>query len=350
MLTSLQLHHFRSYSDLTLDFSDRVLVILGPNATGKTNILEALYTAATGRSFRADDEDLVEFQAPGYRIDVRHDNESMSVVYARPPAKRKKFMRNEVAISRQKLLGLHPAVLFEPGDLMLFAGSPEGRRRYLDLLLYQTHDTYRRAHTLYRRILRQRNNLLWRAKHHGLQGINDQLFVLNAQLTEPAEQILAIRQVFLTWLLPEINQHMSQIAQSASNLELIYTEKTSGFMQRLEAAQARDEMMGTTSVGPHREDWGLKRNGVAFEDTASRGEMRTLLLGLKLAEVSYIQAETDTIPLLLLDDVFSELDESRRHFLIHELKEVQTVITTTDIDRRLDLPAQTLDLTPRKTS
>ena len=89
---------------------------------------------------------------------------------------------------------------------------------------------------------------------------------------------------------------------------------------------------------------------MAFEDTASRGEMRTLLLGLKLAEVSYIQAETETTPLLLLDDVFSELDESRRHFLIHELKEVQTVITTTDIDRRLDLPAQTLDLTPRTTT
>lgn len=347
MLTRLQLHHFRSYSDLTLDLSDRVLVILGPNATGKTNILEALYTAATGRSFRADDRDLVEFTHDGYRIDVTHTDEIISVAFAARPTKRKRFLRNEVAIPRRKLLGLHPVILFEPGDLNLLYGSPEKRRRYIDLLLAQTHPEYQRAYVLYRRILRQRNYLLWRARQVGGRPSGDELFVLNTQLAEPAEKIAWLRQDFINWLQPQMGIIVNRIAQQDTPLTIEYLEKTSDFMARLERNQERDAGLGTTTAGPHREDWRVWRGDGIFEDRASRGEMRTLLLAIKLAELQYIREQTQTTPLLLLDDVFSELDESRRHFLIHELRDVQTVITTTDIDRRLDLPAQTIDLTPR---
>ncbi len=347
MLTRLQLHHFRSYSDLTLDLSDRVLVILGPNATGKTNILEALYTAATGRSFRSDDHDLVEFSRDGYRIDVTHTDEVISVAFAARPAKRKRFMRNEVTIPRQKLLGLHPVILFEPGDLNLLYGAPDKRRRYIDLLLTQTHHEYARAYVLYRRVLRQRNHLLWRARQDGIKPSGDELFVLNTQLAEPAEQLAGLRQEFLDWLQPRMGQIVDRIAQQETPLTIEYIEKTSDFMTRLERNHERDIALGTTTAGPHREDWRVWRGDGMFEDRASRGEMRTLLLAIKLAELQYIREQTETTPLLLLDDVFSELDESRRHFLIHELRDVQTVITTTDIDRRLDLPAQTLDLTPR---
>ena len=340
----LSLTHFRSYTQLELDCSERVLVILGPNATGKTNILEALFVAATGRSFRAEDETLVQYNQPGYRLDVVHEEETISVTYQTRP-KRKKFLRNEVAIPRHTLLGLHPVVLFDPSDSALFSASPERRRRYIDLVLTQTDHLYHRAYVEYRRILRQRNSLLWHNRRDSLPDLEDQLFILDTQLSEPAETLYKSRQTFLSHLEPIVKEKAEHISQKKLDLRIEYMERTSDLGQRLLENRQRDIVVGTTSAGPHREDWHVLHENQQLSYSASRGETRTAILALKLAEIEYIQSKTEQTPLLLLDDVFSELDESRRHWLVDGLTDVQTIITTTDFDRRLDLPAQILDLT-----
>ena len=309
MLKRLSLTHFRSYTQLELDLSERVLVILGPNATGKTNILEALFTAATGRSFRAEDDTLIQYDQPGYRIDVTHDEEMMSVAYQSRP-KRKKFMRNEVAIPRHTLLGLHPVVLFDPTDSTLFSASPERRRRYIDLVLTQTNPLYHRAYVEYRRILKQRNSLLWRNRREPVRDMDDQLFILDTQLSEPAGALYYARRNFLEELEPSVKEKAEHISQKKLDLKIEYLEKTSDLNKRLLENRQRDIILGTTSVGPHREDWHVIHDGQHLSLSASRGETRTAILALKLAEIEYIQAETEQTPLLLLDDVFSELDQS----------------------------------------
>ena len=348
MLKRLHLTHFRSYDQLTLDLEGQVMVILGPNATGKTNILEAVYVAATGQSFRGDDIALVTDHQGGYRVDAQYDDEMVSVVFRAEPRRQKRFLRNEVGISRHSLLGLHPVVLFEPGDLVLLSGSPSLRRHYLDMVLAQTSEQYRRSLILYRRLIKQRNALLYRNKRNAIYRLEDQLFILDTQLAEPTEVIYAQRRDLLAWLEPQLRTYEEHIAGDKAELTIQYLERSSDMLRKLHGAHERDILVGTTTVGPHREDWQVYRDGGLFHNTASRGENRTALLALKLCEVQYIQEQRDgTTPILLLDDVFSELDESRRHLLVDVLRDVQTIITTTDIDKRLDLPAQTLDLTRR---
>lgn len=346
MLTRLHLAHFRSYESLELVLDEPVFLILGPNATGKTNILEAMYVAATGRSFRGDDEELVAHNQDGYVVEATYDDEQIRVVSRLMPRKSKQFERNAVKISRSTLLGRHPVVLFEPNDLNLLAGSPERRRRYVDVVLTQTDEHYRNNFLSFRRILKQRNSLLWRNKRSPIAELDDQLFILETQLAPVAEEISEQRAMLLADLATILAEVVTRIAKREHGLKLEFNEKSSGFMRRILEARQRDIVLGTTTVGPHREDWSLWFDGYPIQSMASRGETRTALLALKLAELEYVKQKSEgRQPLLLLDDVFSELDESRRRQLISELSEIQTVITSTDIDKRLKLPAQTLDLT-----
>lgn len=346
MLKQLQLSHFRSYSSLELDVSEQVLLILGSNATGKTNILEAMYIASTGRSFRGEDHELIQHGAPGFRIDAHYDDEVIKVVFQDSPTKRKSIQRDEVRIQRGTLLGRHPVVLFEPNDLALLSGPPERRRRYLDFVLAQTNLQYRQALQQYRRLLRQRNALLWRNRRQPIMSLEDQLFILETQLAQPAENLSNWRAEFIDGLSGRVHEIVGRIAQRPHDLQIDFHEKSLDILSRYERNRSRDIAVGTTSVGPHREDWSVIFDTHPLNTTASRGEVRTALLALKLAELEYLREHSEgAAPLLLLDDVFSELDEARRRYLIRELESVQTVITSTDIDKRLRLPAQTLDLT-----
>lgn len=349
MLKSLHLSHFRSYDSLELTLSEPVFLILGPNATGKTNILEAMYVAATGRSFRGDDEELVSHHSEGFVIEARYDDEVIKVTFRAEPRKAKQIERNSVRIHRATLLGRHPVVLFEPNDLQLLSGPPERRRRYLDVVLSQTDENYRHNYLLFKRLLKQRNSLLWRNKRSPLAQLEDQLFILEAQMAPVAEAISTTRLGLIKDIEAILSDIVPRIAKKKHSLKIEFVEKSMDFLNLITAARSRDIALGTTTVGPHREDWFLWFDGHLMRSTASRGETRTALLGLKLAELQYVNQKSEgRKALLLLDDVFSELDESRRRQLIVELDDTQTVITSTDIDKRLQLPAQTINLTRPK--
>jgi len=347
-ISNLRLQHFRSYDDDSFELSPGVNIIVGPNASGKTNLLESLLLVARGVSYRAKDAELVQHGQPWARIDAHDDQDNLRTVKLECPVpdsgtckksfelEGKKFLR----MSQQKSL---PVVLFEPNHLLLLSGSPSLRREYLDDLLEQTLPGFGTDLRQYRKTLAQRNALL----KLGSDQAQNQMFVWNVRLSELAGKIVRER----LKLLEEINllasDIYSQISGSKAKVQLEYLSSLkahmtpqadiaqhyeSTLMRRLEHTFERDCLLGFTTAGPHRDDLQVSLNGHISQDTASRGEVRTIILTLKIVELQLLEAARGQSPLLLLDDVFSELDGARRHALTSFLQKYQTFITTTDAD------------------
>ncbi|HSX41108.1 MAG TPA: DNA replication/repair protein RecF [Candidatus Saccharimonadales bacterium] len=338
MLKSLKLSNFRSFSDQSLEFNPNITLIVGPNATGKTNILESLFVLATTRSFRAKDQELIRDDGDFYRIEVGLDDDNLALGYRRSPVStEKKTQLNGAGRPLKDHVGSLLTVLFEPNDLLLISGPPERRRRYLDFVLTQTHTGYLTTLQRYRRTLAQRNALLadWR-------GQESELFAWDVKLTELAADIDQSRQNLISYVNERIEDLYTGIAGSRELLSLQYRslegdDYSSAFLAALEQNRSRDIGAGFTTIGPHRDDFDISFKGSDINNVASRGEMRSVVLALKLAELAFIESTRGRKPLFLLDDVFSELDDARRKHLINVLSEYQTVITTTNADVSSDL-------------
>jgi DNA replication and repair protein RecF len=232
-------------------------------------------------------------------------------------------------------VGQLQVTLFEPTDLLLVSGPPESRRKYLDFILCQTDRGYLKTLQQYRRALKHRNALL---DSPDFPFVKDQIFTWDLQLANLAGEIYTRRTRLLADLNDALPQLYGDIAGGREDMILTYKPSvaslpyTETFLEALSRGLARDMAAGFTTIGPHREDFEIGFKGGLVEAVASRGEVRTLVLALKLAELDYAQKQTGQRPLLLLDDVFSELDRDRRGFLIERLRDHQTVITTTDAD------------------
>ena len=340
-VTSLSLTNFRSYSDQTLALDPAITLVVGPNATGKTNLLEALFVLATTRSFRAKDTELVRHGQEFYRLKMTQDGTEMALSYQGGLGATEKRVRHDnTPKSLIDHLGSLRVVLFEPNDLLLIHGSPERRRRYLDFILVQTAPRYAKTLSQYRRVLSQRNRLLsdW-------HGATSELFAWNVRLTELATEITTSRRQLVDHINELAGNCYTRIAGSTEPLRLTYHAAVEGdfsaaFLQRLEDNLSRDTAAGFTTIGPHRDDFTISFKDAPITAVASRGEMRTVVLALKMAELAYIERQTEGRPMLLLDDVFSELDDSRRHFLLETLGGYQSVITTTNADVSDELSAK----------
>lgn len=333
-ITSLSLTNFRSYSNQEISLNPVATLIIGPNATGKTNLLEALYVLATTKSFRARDGELIHHGGGFYRLEAHIDDTKLSLGYQTTDRGTEKRVRHDgVEQSLVSHLGTIRVVLFEPNDLLLINGGPDRRRRYLDFVLSQTDKRYVKVLSRYKRVLQQRNRLLtnW-------AGQTDELFAWNIKLTELASEIHSRRQAVISHINRMSSEVYARIAGSPEGLVLTYRGTTdhgdypTSFLQLLESNLQRDIAAGFTTAGPHRDDFAITFKSSPIVSVASRGEMRTVVLALKLAELAYIEQQTNTKPILLLDDVFSELDDSRRRFLLDTLGEYQSVITTTNAD------------------
>ncbi len=334
MLTDLRLQNFRSYKEDTFEFSDGVNIIVGPNASGKTNLLEALLVLARGSSYRAKDQELIMFSKPWARLDAHLANSSERILkLVREPTPGKSYDIDGKPYRRLSLAHSLPAVLFEPNHLQLLSGGPEGRRAYLDDLLEQTASGYGTLRRQYRRTLAQRNALLKQGRHG-----HAQLFPWDVRLSELAGQIVRHRASLVEQMNGKITKLYGDLSHSKSNVTLHYAARwpsdnyETNLLKKLESSAEFDTQRGFTSVGPHREDLDVMFDGHPAAEAASRGEARTLVLGLKIIELQLLEAARDTTPLLLLDDVFSELDGARRRALTSYLRNYQTFITTTDAD------------------
>lgn len=330
MITSIRLQNFRSYRDSSFEFNDGVNIVVGPNASGKTNLLEAVLVLSVGKSYRAKDIELIREAKPWARLDGFFENHTRTVKLE----PEKSYTLDGKLYKRLSFDKSIPVVLFEPNHLQLATRGPEHRREFFDDLLERSQPGYKSLAASYKRTLAQRNALLKQNPNYARK----QLFAWNIRLSELGGKIAGPRQALIDDINSSISRTYSQIAQQKSKVTLEYESQfpadnySSRMLDKLEKNTATDFERGFTAYGPHREDIIFYLNKKIAGQTASRGEARSLLLGLKIYELELIEKARGQKPIFLLDDVFSELDGARRLSLVDYLKNYQTIITTTDAD------------------
>lgn len=344
---SLHLQDIRSYSLFDVTLSDGVTVVAGPNGSGKTNLLEAIYVLAHGSSFRGRDRELVAYDKP-YGV-IKAVMEDMSERRVSLAVKADSKIAKEFTIGGSKRQRLSysqrlPVVLFDPEGLRALSSSPARRRDFLDDVLGRLTPQYSTTLHRYERALLQRNELLKRQSTLIQTTWRDQLFVWDVKLAELAEQLVEARIRLLTHYNERLSDVYSGLADTVTKVEATYrtfhyqpASYRQTFFAKLQQSAPHDALRGFTSVGPQRDDFEMSINGHPALEVASRGEMRTIMLACKLIETKLIEETRQSAPLLLLDDVFSELDATRRQKLTSTLSNYQTIITTTDADI-VDLP------------
>lgn len=346
-LQEISLINFRNYNQITTQVGPYLNIIIGDNAQGKTNLLEAVYLAAIGKSHRSNrDQELVKWSSNFFRI-ILSINKGSSILKLEinyTLEKRKQYKIN--GVNKDKLvdlLGNFNAVLFAPEHLMLVKGSPHERRHFLDSEISQTNPVYYYNLQQYIRVLQQRNNFLRGIK--GSQVKPEMLEVWDHQLIDLGTKIISKRMEVLKKLNPLARLVHRKITDGQENMEINYnstlgevvnlsSEKISErFLELLQQNFKQEVKRGYTLIGPHRDDLILKVNEYDVRLYGSQGQQRTTALALKLAELEFIKAETGQYPVLLLDDVMSELDYSRRMFLLESIQDkIQTFVTATGLE------------------
>jgi DNA replication and repair protein RecF len=383
-LSHLALTHFRNYQHLDLDFRAPLTLVQGHNAQGKSNLLDAIYYLATSKSSHARTErEVVGWSAESEPIPytqitgtVRKDREIHKLEVLFTPRNGDHNFTKQVRIngvSRRgiDLIGEMRVVLFLPEDVILVAGSPSERRRYLDIALCQIERSYCQHLSRYQKVLAQRNSLLKNLREANASprdaGVISQLAFWDEQLVRHGAYVLARRYRFIAAMDPIVRARHARLSNERETLHLIYLPSFNVgtlseadyrrlmdgdtapdlialpdppptargleeiFRRKLDSRRDRELMAGSTLYGPHRDDMGFVVNGRDLRTYGSRGQQRTAALSLKLAEMETMTADTGDTPLLLLDDVMSELDETRREMLLEVLAGVeQAIVTTTD--------------------
>lgn len=339
-IRELRLKSVRSYELYRVEFSDNLNLVLGPNGTGKTSLLEAIYYLYQGTSFRGRDRDMISYDTTRADLLLSDDQDGVrrASLQQTQDDKIKKSFEVEDRTS-QRLLAKHrrPVVLFEPDELRLLSSSPDRRRRFFDGILSRLYPQYATILARYQRTLLQRNELLKRRDEMSSDTWDDQLFVWDIKFSELSLEITRQRREFATLS----NTHLSGLYSSMSGAEHHVTVSYNSLvpadnyqqvlLNRLNDSRIADSYRGYTTFGPHRDDFLLFLDGHLASESASRGEMRTIMLAYKLLEVKLQTEIYDQAPLILMDDVFSELDANRESRLMNSLSGHQTIITATDV-------------------
>lgn len=335
MITDIRLQHFRSYEDSSFEIGAGVNIIVGPNASGKTNLLEAILVNCIGSSYRVKDADLVRFNQPWARLDVGTIEGTRTVkLMTDGVGIKKEYVILDQPLKRLLLPKTIPVVLFEPNHLQLLASSPDLRRDYLDGMLEQFIPGYGNLRKQYKRTLSQRNRLL----KLGRTSATSQLFAWNIRLSQLGGEIARHRTDLVTQIAQDVESLYQDLSHTAALVTVMYTsgcavdQYSSDMLHKLEQSTDRDFDRGFTTYGPHRDDMHITLKGKLLHEAASRGETRTMLLALKILEMRLVEKARQQKPILLLDDVFSELDGARRKALTEILANYQAFITTTDAD------------------
>ena len=337
----IEVRNFRNYESAKAAFCQGVNVVQGQNAQGKTNLLEAVYICSIGRSPRVTrDKDLIKWNSPGAKItlDVGKREGGVKIEIYFSDRENKKILINGLPIMRiGELMGALNCVFFSPDELKIVKESPSDRRRFMDIDISQMSKTYFYLLNRYNKILSQRNKLL-KTGNESVTG--ETLPVWNAQLAETGAKIIVSRRRFIEKLKPLVSKEHQNLTEGKEDLLIEYdgiegetaADTAESFLKELKAAEKKDFKNGFTSVGPHKDDFSLKSGGVDLRLFGSQGQQRTAALALKLAELEIFAEETGDYPVLLLDDVLSELDLDRQDKLIKRIKRVQTILTCTHLN------------------
>ncbi len=361
-LSRLRLTNFRNLTHLDHALPRGVTVYYGPNAQGKTTLLEAVYLLCIARSFRAENErEVVSFSAANVGqqalVDgtIEKDDQHLRVIVGYQPVQRSNFegdglgynVRKEIRVNRLRrtageLVGQVNAVLFSAEDIELVLGAPSGRRRFLDILLSQADTLYLKGLQRYNKVVQQRNHLLRLLREGRADG--DELAFWDDELVREGAWITWRRHETMRKLTPACIRHHEDLSGPDEDLEVEYRpnvllgggvdEVECNFREALAAASHRERVRPVTSVGPHRDDFILMIDGADMAIFASRGQARTLALTLRLAEAEFLASERGEGPVVLFDDALSEIDAVRRHRLLEKsMRYEQVLITTTDLEQ-----------------
>lgn len=337
-IRSLKLKNYRNYSLLKLDFDDAANIFYGDNAQGKTNILEAVYLSGTTKSHRGTkDRDLIRFGEEESHIEAVVEKNGIEYQLDMHLKKNspKGIAINKMPIRRaSELFGIVNLVFFSPEDLNIIKSGPSERRRFIDMELSQLDRVYLSDLANYNRVVNQRNRLLKDMKSGPDKSLMDTLEIWELQLIQYGNRIVERRKLFIQ----EVNEIISSIHKKLTgekeDIQVIY-EPSNGNLtleQALVKNRERDIRIKSTSVGPHRDDICFMAGDLDIRRFGSQGQQRTAALSLKLSEIELVKQVINDTPVLLLDDVLSELDKHRQNYLLDSINDIQTLITCTGVE------------------
>ncbi len=336
IIKSLELDHFRNYDSLSMTFDSGTNILYGDNAQGKTNILEAIYLSATTKSHKGSkDRDIVNFAAEEAHIRTYIEKDGLE---NRVDMHLRKNKSKGIAINGQKikkaadLLGLLNVVFFSPEDLSIIKNGPAERRRFVDMELCQLDSFYLYNLNNYNKIVNQRNKLLKELYYN--PGLKDTLSIWDSQLLAYGSKIIERRIAFVEQLNDIIYEIHRKLSGNKEELRICYEPDVTleEYEQRLQSGQERDIRLKQTSTGPHRDDFSFLAGNIDIRKFGSQGQQRTAALSLKLSEIELVKKITKDTPVLLLDDVLSELDSNRQNYLLNSIGDIQTIITCTGLE------------------
>lgn len=329
--SNLELYNFRNYEYENISFSDGVNIIHGENGMGKTNILEAVYYFSYGRSFRSGGKEVIKDGEKESRISLSFENSQRKLESDIKflSGKRKEIYINEIELKKtSQLLGNFICVIFTPDEMGIIKGMPEARRKFCDSSIMPLRPGFIKELIKYRNILAQKTALLKSRQYETLD-------IWNEKLAETGSRIMTLRESYIERINQKAKEIQNEISGGKEELSLVYNPSVKlkeNYLEKLTEYKEKEKENLFCMVGVHRDDIDIFINGKLAKNYASQGQIRTAVLSLKLAETEIIKEETGEYPVMLLDDILSELDKKRREFLISRIKGKQIIITCTDIE------------------
>lgn len=335
-INSLELSHYRNYNNLSIEFDPGTTILYGDNAQGKTNILEAIYISGTTKSHRGTkDKDIIQFGEEEAHVRLhltKHDVGHRIDLHLRK-SKNKGVAVDGQSIKRSgELFGIIHMIFFSPEDLSIIKNGPAERRRFMNLELCQLNKLYHYNYVNYNKALNQRNTLLKQISFN--TSLKDTLDMWDAYLMEYGKCIIEEREKFLHDLNEIVKGIHHHLTGGKEEIEIGYEKNVSieEYEDTIFRKRDMDLRYQTTQVGPHRDDICFYINGIDVRKFGSQGQQRTAALSLKMAEIELVKMQIHDTPILLLDDVMSELDSNRRNYLLDSIKDIQTIVTCTGYD------------------
>ena len=332
-ITIVKLQNFRNYENEIINLDKNINIFYGENAQGKTNILEAVFIAAMGKSFRAKkDKELIKFNENNCSIEINFIRNSLEKKIKINFNEKKQITINGIKINKlSQLLGNLNVVIFSPDDINVLKDGPDKRRVFLNILISQLKPRYVYYFNLYKKTLEQRNNYLKQIKYSNkpIEGLE----VWDESLSNYAEKIYEYRKEYVNKIKEKINIIHSGITEEKENILLEYIsdfDENKSFYEILKENRKKDIEKGYTTKGIHRDDFKIYLNGKLVNIYGSQGQHRTVMLSLKLSELYIIKDEIGEYPILLLDDFMSELDSKRRKSFLNNITDAQVIITGTE--------------------
>lgn len=333
VIKQIQLANFRNYEKQNLMLEKGINIFYGDNAQGKTNLLEAIFVCAIGKSFRTNKErEMINFQHKEASLDVSFEKRDREGTIGLELGEKKRFLLNGIPLKKtSQVLGNIYVVLFTPDDIAILKEGPAGRRRFLDIMISQLRPSYMRFLSEYNKTMIQRNHYLKQIKTENKPV--DMLDIWDEKLTQLGNKIYEYRLEFVKKISDKLDKIHHTITDNREDISISYVsvfDKKTDFKEKLKECRNMDMIRGYTSVGIHKDDFKVEINGKPISSYGSQGQHRTAILSLKIAELELIYDEVGEYPILLLDDFMSELDVQRRMNLLQNMKNNQVIITCTD--------------------